>query len=192
MNLQPGVSSAKSFKCNTQCGVCRVCLYLLVVQCGCNVDTSCAANDEFSPCLGVEVKENVAVKFSGRKSVGTKHARLFVGSDKSLHGTVLQRLVFHNRHDGCNAYTVVGTECSAFSTHPLAVNISLDGVFLEVVGALRSLLRHHVHVCLQYYSLAVLHTRRCGLLHYDVAGSVFEYFHSSLLAEVEQELLYFL
>ena len=45
---------------------------------------------------------------------------------------------------------------------------------------------------LQDDTLAVLHACRGGLAHHYVAGRVLEDLYTGLLAEVEQELLYFL
>jgi hypothetical protein len=105
---------------------------------------------------------------------------------------VLQRFVLHDRQDGGNAQTVVGAQRSAFSLHPLAVNPRLYRVCLEVMGRFRCFLRHHVHVSLQDDTLTVLHACRGGLAHDDVACGVLEGLYTGLLAEVEQELLYFL
>ena len=71
---------------------------------------------------------------------------------------MFQRLVLHDGHDGSHAKTIVGSEGSALGLHPLAINPWLDGVRLEVMGAFRCLLGHHIHVSLQDHAFLVLHT----------------------------------
>ena len=106
---------------------------------------------------------------------------------------MLEVLALHDSHDGSHAQTVVSTERRALGAHPaLLVDIGLDGVGLEVVRAVRCLLRHHVHVGLQHDALAVLIARSGRLAHDDVAASVLECLYADALGEVEQKLLYFL
>ena len=110
----------------------------------------------------------------------------------SLDGTMLEGVVLHDCHDGCHAQTVVSAEGGAAGLDPLAVDVGLDGILLEVVLRLGRLLGHHVHVGLHGDALAVLHAGSSGLAHYDVAGGVLEGLHTDLLGEVEQILLDFL
>ena len=98
---------------------------------------------------------------------------------------------FHHSQDSGYAQAIVCTQCSSFSLHPLTVNPGLNGICLEVVGGLGSLLWHHVHVCLQDYTLTVFHARNGRFAHNHVAAFIDEGFHAGFLGEVEQELLYF-
>ena len=186
------MTASQSLKRNLQCGILRVSLDILVFQLGCNVNTASASYDKLAPCLGVEVQQNVGIEDVLRQSVGSEHACLLIGCDESLYWSVLQVLSLHYGHDGCNADAVVCAEGCTLCPYPFAVNVCLDGVVLKVVCALGRLLWHHVHVCLQQYGLAVFHAWCGWFAHNDVVGLVLEGFHSSLLGEVEQELLYFL
>lgn len=105
---------------------------------------------------------------------------------------MLERVVLHDAHDGNYADAVVRPERCAFGMHPSVLDVGLDGVGLEVVLAVGSLLWHHVHVCLQHDGLAVLKAGSGGLAHHDVAGRVLKGLHANALGEVEEELLYFL
>ena len=66
----------------------------------------------------------------------------------------------------CCSLNVVGTQCGTLSTHPLAVNISLYGVLVEVEVHVNKFLAHHIHVALQNQGRAVLVTL-CGRLTYQ-------------------------
>ena len=172
--------------------VVLVCLYLLVVECCCDVDTASAADYELAPNLCVKVQEDIAVQLALRKTVGTKHACLFVSGDKCFYRTVLQILSFHDCHDGSHAETVVASEGSMISTNPVAIDDGFDRVVFKVVIALRCFLRNHVHVSLEDNALAVLHTRSGRLAHYDVARSILECLYTCFLCPVEQISLNFL
>ena len=192
VNLQSGVTAAQSFHRDADGDVILVGLHLLIVQRGGDVDATGRADDELAPVLRVEVHQNIALQFALRQLVSTIHARLFVACNQSVDGSVLQVLSLHDSHDGSHPQTVVGTERCTLGLHPLAVNPRLDGVRLEVVVRLRRLLRHHVHVGLQDNAFLMLVAGSSGLAEYDVAGGVLESLDAGLLAEVEQELLYFL
>ena len=192
VNLETAVTALESLEGDAHCDFAGSGLHLIIFACSGNVDATGAANHEFSPSLAVEVEEDVALHLSLGQVVGAIHTSLFVLSDKSLDGTVLEGVVFHHCHDGCDAQAVVGAQCGAASLDPVAVDVWLNGVGLEVVLALGSLLWHHVHVGLHGDALAVLHARSGRLAHHDVAGRVLECLNAHLLSEVEQVLLNFL
>ena len=166
-------------------------LYLLIVECSCDVDTTSRTDNELAPCLRVEVEQDVAIEFALGQVVGTEHAGLFVVSDESLNGSVYEGLVLHNRHDGSYADTVVGTESSALCLNPFAVNVCLNWVGLEVVVAVIALLRYHVHVSLKDDTLAIFHSGRCGLAHHYIASSVLECLNAYACGKLKQHVLYF-
>ena len=68
----------------------------------------------------------------------------------------------------CCSLHVVGTQCGTLSTHPLAVNISLYGVLVEVEVHVNMFLAHHIHVALQNQGRAVLVTLRGRLTYQHV------------------------
>ena len=54
------------------------------------------------------------------------------------------------------ADTVVGTQRGAFGAQPLTIDISLDGILVEVEVHIDQLVAHHIHVALQNHRLTVL------------------------------------
>ena len=62
---------------------------------------------------------------------------------------MLQLLVGQHGQGGSHTDTVVGTQRRTPCLHPFAIDISLDGVVLEVVFHIAVLLAHHIHVSLQ-------------------------------------------
>ena len=186
------MSALQALEHHLQRGVLWVGVYLLVVECGGDVYAACAADDELTPRLRVEVEQYVAVELIVGQCVGTEHARLLICRDEGLHRAMHQVLGLHDGHDGGHAQSIVRTERSVLGLHPVAVDVCLYGVGLEVVRAVLGLLGHHVHVCLQDDALAALHPCRGRLAHDDVSCAVLECLHAGLGGEVEQEMLDFL
>ena len=127
------MSAAQVLDGHLHCDIVSIGLNFLIVQRSGNVDAAGRADDELAPVLGVEVQQDIALQFALGQVVGTIHARLLVGSDEGINGTVLQILGLHNGHDGGNAQTVVGAEGRALGLYPFAVNPRLDGVGLEIM-----------------------------------------------------------
>jgi hypothetical protein len=115
---------------------------------------------------------------------------LLVSGDETFDGAVLQCVILHDGHDGCYTQSVIGTQCGTTCAHPISIYVAVDGIFLKVMCTLGCLLWHHIHVGLQYDTLAVFQTGGGGFAHNDVACFVHEGFYANLLAEVEQEFLY--
>ena len=192
VNLQTAVSASQVLDGHLHGSILGVSVSLLVVHCCGDVNTTGAADDEFSPMLRVEVQQDVTLQFVLGQFVGTKHTRLLVTRNQRVDGSMLQVLCLHDGHDGCYAQTVVGTQRGTLRLHPLTVNPRFNGVGLEVMLRLGCLLRHHIHVGLQDHALPVL-IAWCGCLaEHDVSCGVLEGLYPSLLTEVKQELLYFL
>ena len=172
VNLQSGVAAAQALQRDAHGSVVGVGVSLLVVEGGGDVDATGGADDKLAPVLGVEVHEDVALQYVGLEVVGTKHACFLVSGDEGIDGSVTEGLVLHDGHDGCHAQSVVGAEGGATGLDPLTVNPRLYGVGLEVMGGLGCLLRHHVHVGLQYDALTVFHALRGGFAENDVSGFI--------------------
>lgn len=96
-----------------------------------------------------------------------------------------QRVVLQHGQDGRGADAVVGAERRAVGRHPLAVDVGLDGVVLEVEHLVVVLLRHHVEVGLENHALAVLHAFRGGFAHVDVVRLVLAVLQTHVANAVE-------
>ena len=165
---------------------------LLVLQGRCDVDTAGRTDDELSPCLRIKIHEDVAVQLASGHFVDTEHTRLLVTCNQCLYSPMLQALVLHDRHDGRNAYTVVSTKRRIVGIYPSVHDMGRDRVGLEVMIAVGSFLRHHVHVRLQQNSLTVL-ISRCGrLAHDDIAAGIHVCLDTDSCSKVQQELLHLL
>ena len=70
------------------------------------------------------------------------------------------------------AYAVVGTQRGALGLQPLAVDVGLDGVAVEVKVNVDQLVAHHVHVALQDDRGALLVARRGRLADEHIARLV--------------------
>ena len=128
---------------------------------------------------------------SCRQLVSSKHTCFLVTGDKGFYWAMFEVVALHNSHDGCNANTVVRAQCGAACVYPTIFDISFNRIGFKVMRAVRSLLRHHVHVCLEHHSLTIFITFSGRFAHYYVPSGVNKSFYAYLLSEVEQELLYF-
>ena len=70
------------------------------------------------------------------------------------------------------ANAVVGTQRGALGAQPLAVDIGLDGIEVEVELHIHQLVAHHVHVALQDDGLALLVAWRGAFAYDDVTRLV--------------------
>jgi hypothetical protein len=164
--------------------------YLLILHRGVDVHPASRANHELSHRLVVDVQEDVALQRISSEVVHAIHAGLFVSRDEGFQRTVLDVVALHDGHDGCHADAVVTAQRRTLRLHPVAVDVGLYGVSLEVMVTLVHLLRHHIHVSLQHSRLSILATRSSGLTHHDVLSPVLEGFDAMFLCPVEQELLH--
>ena len=106
---------------------------LLIFGSGGKVHTTGRSNHHFALGFVIEVQQDVAFQCVAVHIIHTAHGRFFVHRDKSFQWSVLQRIVFHNRHDGSHGHAVVGAERCTFGFHPFAIDVGLYGVGLEVV-----------------------------------------------------------
>ena len=126
------------------------------------------------------------MQHAGLQAESAKHARLFVLGNQGFQRPMLQVCGFQHCHDDSHAQPVVGTEGSALGFQPIAVHVSLDGVFGEVVHGVIVLLRHHVHVRLQDDTLAVLHARSSRFADNDIACLVHKRLQTQAFAVIHQ------
>ena len=158
-----------------------------VVETGSGVDASSARHEDLSFILRVEIDEHVATHEPGLQAEGAGEAGLLVDGEEALQRTVLDIVaVEHGQFHG-HADAVVGTEGGAFGLQPLAVDIGLYGVVIEVDVHVDEFLAHHVHVALQHHLGTVLVARGGGLADEHIAGVVYLRFQSMALAEFLQE-----
>ena len=125
---------------------------------GGGVASSGTGNEDFALVLGVEVDEEVAGHEACLHALGTCQPGLFVTGEDALDGAVLDVVGSQQRQLHRTAYTVVGTQRGSLGGQPLAINIGLDGVVVEVYLVVHQLVAHHIHVALQDDRLAVFHT----------------------------------
>ena len=82
------------------------------------------------------------------------------------------------------ANTVVCTKCCAFSCKPLAVNVCLDSICLEVDVNVYKLVAYHVHVALKAYHRSILVPLGGRLSDNDVASLVYLVLKVALLGKL--------
>ena len=186
------MSATQTFQCHFQRYICRVGFFFLIFQCCGQVFTSGTTDIQFAFFFRIQIQQDVSFDGSGFQAESAIHAGFFVRSNQGYQRTMLQGLVFHDRHNGCHTHTVVGSQCSTFGTYPLAVHVWLNRVVFEIVLYIFVLLRNHIHVCLQDNGLAVFHSRSGRLAVNDVSCFILERFYTYTLAKLQQECLNFL
>ena len=122
--------------------------------------------------LRVEINEVIAGHEARLHAQCTGQLCLFVACEDTFNGTMLDVIGVENGQLDSIADTVVSTECGAFGVHPVAVHISLDGIFGEVEVQVDQLVAHHIHVALYDGRSTVLITFRGGLAYQHVARVV--------------------
>ena len=157
VDVVAGVTAYKSFYLSTQEEIACGNLSALEAELGGSVATTGTADKDFAFVLRVQIDEIVARHKAGLHALGTSQSGLFVAGEDALNRTMLNvAAVQHGQFHG-TAYAVVGAQRGALSRQPLAVNIGLDGVVVEINLIVHQFVTHHVHVALQNHRLAVLH-----------------------------------
>ena len=146
------------------------------------------ADEDFALVLRIEVDEVFAREHPLAQLERTREARLLVDGEQRLDGTVLHRLVEHHGQRGGHADTAVGAQRRTFGPDPLAVDTRADGIVVEVELHIGVLFADHVHVRLEDHGCALLHARRGGLAHHDVADGVLFIFDMVLFGEIDQKI----
>ena len=77
----------------------------------------------------------------------------------------------HGEHRG-HAKSVVGTQCGAFGTDPVAIHPHANAFGVEVKIRVVVFLAYHVDMALQHDGLAVFHAGGGGFAHQDIAHFV--------------------
>ena len=137
------------------------------------VGTTSATNIEFALGLGVEVEQGATLQPARFQTKCAIHTSLLGCSEECLDCAVSQILGLQHCEDCSRTDTVVGTEGCTISGHPLAIDIGLDGVFLEVKHLVVVLLGHHIEVRLNHHGATILHTCGCGLAYQYVVGLIY-------------------
>ena len=161
---------------------------LLVVEGGRRAATSGTGYEDFALVLRVEVDEVLARHEVVLHALGTRQARLLVAREHALQRTVLQALVGQYGHLHGHADAVVGAQRGATGLHPVAVDVGLDGVAVEVELTVGILLTHHIHVALQNDAGAPFHALGGGLADDDVTRLVATGLQPQSLTVAEQEV----
>ena len=143
-------------------------LLLIAERCG-DVHATGAADEDLAHHLGVEIDEVLALDVSSDQLVCADHTLLLVDGEDRLDGAVLQRIILEDCQRDRITDTVISTEGGVASGDPLAVDVGIDRVLLEVVIRLGGLLRHHVHMGLEGHHRVILVPLGGGLVDEDVA-----------------------
>ena len=150
-------------------------------------DTACTADENLTFVLGVEIDEVFSPHETRLHPFGTGETGLLVAGEDTFYRTMLDVLRKQQCHFHSYTNTVVSTQCSSLGLHPLAVDIGLYGILLEIEIHILVLLANHIHMALEYHGLAVLITWCCSLSDDDVSGFVNLSLQSEAFAELAEK-----
>ena len=150
------------------------------MECSGGVASAGTADEYLSFVLRVEVDKHVARHETGLHAFGTRQTSLLIACEDTLQRTVYEVVAVEDGQLDGAADTVVGTERGALRAEPLTVDVSLDGITVEIEVDVDQLLAHHIHVALQDDGRLVLHSRRSRFADEHVAR--FVYFRSKTAA----------
>ena len=162
------------------------------VECGFGAAAASAAYEDLALVLAVEVDEVLAAHEVALHAYGTRELGLLVAGKHALDGPVLDVVAGQDGQLYGVAYAVVGTQRGALGTQPVAVDVGLDGVVVEVEVNVDELVAHHVHVALQHHGGAVFVALGGRLLDEHVASLVDHCLKAVALAEVLEIFNHFL
>ena len=144
------------------------------------VDTACAADEDLTIVLGVEIDELFAIEASVLEAESTCETCLLVHRKESLQCRVLQGVggdsCQHKRHTD----TVVCAKGCALSFDEVAIDIGVDRVVVEVVHGVVVLLADHIHMRLEDNARFVFVARGSRFAHDDIACFIYGMFEVML------------
>ena len=135
-------------------------------------DAAGARHENLTLVLGVEIDEHVAIHKTGLKAESSCKACLLVNGEEAFYGAVGDVVAVQDGKLYGHAYAVVGAERRATGFQPLAIDISVYGVGLEIELNVNKLVAHHVHVALKNHGGARLVTGGGRLANQYVASGV--------------------
>ena len=168
------------------------CFLALEVERGRRRPTACATDENLAFVLRIEVDEHIARHKAGLHTLGTRQSGLFVTRENALERSVFNVVAVENRQLDGTADTVVGTERRALRAKPFAIDVSLNGILVEVEFHINQFLADHIHVALQNHRRAVFQALRGRLADDDVARLIDFCFQPTAFAEILQKRNHFL
>ena len=154
------------------------------------VDTARATDEDLALVLRVEINQILSREHTLAQLESTRKTRLLINREESLNRTVLDGLIDHHCQRSRHTDTAVGAQRRTASTHPaLVINVSLNGVVLEIELHVRILLADHIHMCLQCHGRALLVASRSGLTHHHITNRI-ALIHNAVLLGKSHEPLY--
>ena len=126
---------------------------------GRSTHTAGTAHKDLSFIFRIEVNEIITLHEITLHPHSSGQARFFITGKDALNGTMLYLVRFQNSHLHGHTDTVVSTKGCTFGTEPFTVNVSLDGIIVEIKVHILVLFANHIHVALQDYRFPVFIAR---------------------------------
>ena len=136
---------------------------------GYSICTAGAAYKDLSFVFRVEIDQIISVHKVGFHTDSTAQTGFLIAREHTLDRSVLDVVALEHSHLHCYADTIISSKRGTFCLEPFAINIGLNGIFLEVELNVGILLTHHIHMALQNDRRTTFIAFRCRLFNYDVA-----------------------
>ena len=145
-----------------------------------------AADGEDLLLLGVHVQHILGRKIRRVEAPGAQHAHLLVHGEQTFQGPVGDIVPIQNGQGHGYGDAVVAAQGGAPGAHGVPVYEEVQPLLLHVLGAVRVLFGHHVHVALDHDRGGMLIARRGGLPDDDVVELVLTELQVPLFGEGHQ------
>ena len=120
--------------------------------------------------------------------MSTGQSGFLITCKDALYRTMLNIVACQNCQLDGAAYTVVSTQCSSLSLEPFSINVSLDGVFVEIEIYIYQFIANHVHVALQDDGFSVLVAWSGSFADEHITGFIYQRFELMSFTERFQKL----
>jgi len=151
------------------------------------VNTTSAAESDFSPILRVDIDEVLGVlgkEFTLLEAKGTNKTSLFINSEEELKRTTLDGLVLGDCKASSNTTAIITTKSSLGSTKKFTIDVRNERIGLEVEGEISSLGGDHIKVSLKNNARNVLLALSSRESDADIAKSISLNSAAELLADL--------
>ena len=153
--------------------------------------TACTADKEFALVLRIEIYQHITRHETRLHTLCTRQACFLVACENALQGAMAEGAVGKNCHFHSTTYTIISAESGSTSTHPLAIDVCLNGILEEVEVNIVVLFADHIHVTLQNNSWAVFHARTSWFADKNITRFIYKGLKALFHAKLAKEFYHF-
>ena len=112
------------------------------------IDTSCTRNKYLSLVFWIEIDKIFTCHEAWFHTKSSCQTCFFITCEHTFYRTMFYIIAIKNSQFNRTTDTIVCTKCSSFRTQPLAIDVGLDSICVEIKVYIHQLITYHVHVTL--------------------------------------------